>query len=315
MIKKLLLSIFTLSLVQLSAQNFSAMYHFSSVQSGTANTGTVDPTPTPTANGLTFGAFSAVGTPSSTSANGVFAFDSWDLGATNGSDITFTGSINPAKYYSVTLSPSANSTITINSVAFNMSRSSTGPRHWAVRGSMDTYSVNLTATISPSNSNIAVTSGDVFFWSLDSYTVTGGKQERGSMINLASTSYSSVTNPVSFRFYPWDAEGNAGTYRLDTVIFNGSASVFVGLNKVTTELNSGFKMYPNPSADGIITIESKTNFSKVEVINILGSVVASSGVKEEEKIRLDLNTLLEGTYFVRITNGNNTHTEKLILNR
>lgn len=315
MIKKLLLSIFALSVVQLSAQSFSAMYHFSSVQSGTANTGTLDPTPTPTANGLTFGAFSAVGTPSSTSANGVFAFDSWDLGATNASDITFTGSINPAKYYAVTLSPSANSTINITSVAFNMSRSGTGPRHWAVRGSMDTYSVNLTATISPSNSNIAVTAGDVFFWSLDSYTVTGGKQERGSMINLASTSYSNVTNPVSFRFYPWDAEGNAGTFRLDTVIFNGSASVFVGLNKVTTELNSGFKMYPNPSTDGIVTIEAKSNFSKVEVINILGSLVATTSSKEEDKIRLDLNTLPEGTYFVRITNGNSTHTEKLILNR
>lgn len=315
MIKKLLLSIFAFASVQLTAQNFSAMYHFSSVQTGSANTGTLDPTPTPTANGLTFGAFSAVGTPSTTSANGVFAFTDWDLGATNGSDITFTGSINPAKYYSVTLTPNANSTITINSVAFNMSRSSTGPRHWAVRGSMDTYSVNLTATISPSNSNIAVTAGNIFLWSLDSYTVTGGKQERGSMINLASTSYSNVTNPVSFRFYPWDAEGNAGTFRLDTVIFNGSASVFVGLNKVTTELNSGFTMYPNPSSDGIITIEAKSDFTKVEVLNLLGSVVAIQAAKNEEKITLNLNSLSEGTYFVRLSNGEQVRTEKLILTK
>ena len=228
--------------------------------------------------------------------------------------MNFTGGLDPTQYMAVTITPVANSTITITDIKFNMSRSGTGPRHWSVRGSVDSYSTNLTATIALTNSNITTQSGDRFFWSLDSYTFTSGKQEAGCKV-IPGGPYSALTSSVAFRFYAWDAEANTGTFRIDTVIFNGSASVFVGLNKVTTELNSGFKMYPNPSADGIITIEAKANFSKVEVINILGSVVASSGVKEEEKIRLDLNTLPEGTYFVRITNGNNTHTEKLILNR
>ncbi|MBK9285733.1 MAG: T9SS type A sorting domain-containing protein [Sphingobacteriaceae bacterium] len=316
MIKKLLFSTMVFCGLMVSAQSFSGMYHFSSVMSGTANTGTLDPTPTPTANGLTFGAFSAVGTPSTVSASGVFAFNTWDLGATNGDNITFTGSINPGKYFEVTLTPAANSTISFSDIKFNMSRSSTGPRHWAVRGSLDTYSTNLTATIAPTNSNISVQAGDNFFWNLDSYTVTGGAQEVGSTILLGSTSYSNVTNAVSFRFYPWNAEGNAGTFRLDTVIFNGSANMQVGLNKLTTKLNSGFTVYPNPSNEGVIHIDAKANYSKIEVINILGSVVAKQELTEAEKLTLNLNNLPAGTYFIRAyTHESAILTEKIILNK
>ena len=73
MIKHLLsISILFLGLNAFS-QSFSVMYDFGSVMSGTANTGTVDPTPPPTAAGVTFGSFMAFGTPTATSANGVFA--------------------------------------------------------------------------------------------------------------------------------------------------------------------------------------------------------------------------------------------------
>lgn len=314
MIKKLLFTALTLGALHISAQSFSGMYHFTGVMSGTASTGTLDPTPTPTATGLTFGSFSAVGTPSNPSAGGVFAFDTWGVGATNGNNVTFTGSIDPAKYMMVTLTPAANATVNFTSITFNISRSGTGPRHWAVRGSLDSYSTNLTATIAPTNTNISVTTGDVFFWDLDTYTVTGGKQERGSTINLG-TPYSNQTNPVSFRFYPWDAEGTAGTFRLDTVIFNGTNVIMAGINKVTTDLNSKFSLYPNPSNDGVVTIEAKNNFNKIEVLNILGAVVAQQNGVLADKIKLDLSTLPQGTYFVRISTGDKVSTEKLILSR
>ena len=315
MIKKLLFSALTFCAISISAQNFNVMYHFSGVQSGTASTGTLDPTPTPTAAGLTFGSFSAVGTPTSPTSSGAFAFDNWDGGATNASDITFTGSVNPAKYMMVTLTPAANSTVTLNYMAFHMARSGTGPRHWAVRGSADSYSVNLTATISPANANLSVTPTDVFFWAMDSYTVVSGKQEAGSRVNLAVAAYSNQTSPMSFRYYPYDAEGNAGTFRLDTVVFNGNATVMVGLNKVTTDLNSKFTLYPNPSNDGIVSIEAKGNFNKVEVINLLGAVVATQNGILADKIKIDLGTLPEGTYFVRISNNEKVITEKLIITR
>jgi hypothetical protein len=255
----------------------------------------------------------AFGTPTSTSANGVFCFTNWSTGATTGDDANFTGSINTTQYYEVTITPAAQSTVNFSSITFNMSRSSTGPRHWAVRGSVDNYSTNLTATIAPSNSNIAVVSGDRFFWSLDSYTVSGGKQERGSTV-IPGAGYSNLTNAVTFRFYPWDAEGLSGTFRIDTVTFNGSIATITGLNKATYGLNSNFSVYPNPSNDGIFVLETKTESSEISVINIMGTQVASQSSNQgEEKIKLNLSALPAGTYFVRIKSGNNISSQKLII--
>src|SRR3982750_5045769 len=90
------------------AQSFSGTYPFTNV---TNTSGRTDPTPVPTATGVTFGSFSAVapaGNPNSLSPNPNasvrFSFTGWPTGATNGSN-TFTGSINTGQYYEVTISP------------------------------------------------------------------------------------------------------------------------------------------------------------------------------------------------------------------
>ena len=119
--------------------------------------------------------------------------------------------------------------------------------------------------------------------------------------------------------YAWDAEGTGGTFRIDTVLINGSAtfSAGVGLPTLTHDLNAGFKLYPNPTSDGFVNLEViKNNFSKVEVVNTLGSIVASSQNEIlADRIKLNLTTLPEGTYFVRITSGNKISTEKLIITK
>ena len=319
MIKHLLsISILFLGLNGFS-QSFSAMYDFSGVISGTANTGTVDPTPTPIVTGITFGSFSAVGTPSAPSAGGVFAFSAWDNTIANGNDAyaTYTGAINPAKYYEVTITPTTG-TVTLNSITFNMSRSSTGPRNWAVRSSKDAYAANLPASIAPANANINVQTGNVFFWALDSYTVTGGKQEVGSTISLSGPNFTNQTTPTVFRFYPWNAESTAGTFRIDTVRFNGTLSVSSGLNELTQDLNSTIKIYPNPSNDGVVFLDTKkVNFTKIEVVNILGSTIATVNKEAtlNENIRLDLNTLPAGTYFVRVTDGSKVYSERFFITK
>jgi hypothetical protein len=314
MIKKLLLSSLTIVLMSSAAQNFSAMYPFTAVSSATSgNTGTIDPTPVPTASGVTFGSFMAFGTPGNTSANGVFGFSNWSTGATNADDANFTGAPNTSQYYEVTITPAAQSTISFSSIAFNMSRSSTGPRHWAVRGSADNYSANLTATIAPPNPNISVVAGDRFFWSLDSYTVSSGTQEKGSTV-IPGAGYANVTNPVTFRLYPWNAEGSSGTFRIDTVIFNGSVATILGMNKATYGLNSNFNVYPNPSNDGMFTLETKAESAEISVVNTLGAEVASQSSEEgEEKIKLNLSKLPAGIYFVKIRSGNKISSQKLII--
>lgn len=299
------------------SQSFTAMYDFSSVVGGTvANTGTVDPTPPPTVTGITFGSFMAFGTPTNTSASGVFAFSAWDVGVAGGNDVysTYTAAINAGKYYEVSVTPNATS-VTLNSITFNMSRSSTGPRTWVVRSNKDSYAANLPASVS-GNTNINVQATNVFFWALDSYTVSGGKQEAGGTINLSGPNFTNQTTPYTFRWYAYNAESNAGTFRIDTVRFNGTVGGTSGLAEYSQDLNSTIKIYPNPSNDGVIYLDTKKiNYSKIEVVNILGSVITieNKSATPNEKIKLDLNTLPSGTYFVRVTSGSKVYTERFFI--
>jgi hypothetical protein len=319
MIKHLLsVSILFLGLNGFS-QSFTAMYDFGSVFSGTANTGTMDPTPPPTVTGITFGAFTSVGTGTATQANGVFAFNGWDATISNANDAyaTYTGAINPAKYYEVTLTPNS-STVTLNSITFNMSRSSTGPRNWAVRSNKDSYAANIAASVVGTNTNINVQTGNVFFWAMDSYTVSGGKQEVGSTITLGGPNFTNQTTPFTFRLYAWNAEGTSGTFRVDTVRFNGIVGGASGINEFTQDINSAIKIYPNPSNDGFVYLDTKkVNYSKIEVISILGTTVLTENKEatRTEKVKLDLNALPAGTYFVRVTSGDKVYTERFFITK
>ncbi|MGZ5287440.1 MAG: hypothetical protein ACXWB9_09665, partial [Flavisolibacter sp.] len=153
-----LLTMFCLS--SASAQNFSVTYNFGSV---TNTSGRTDPTPVPTATGVSFGSFIAEGTGLSANPNagGRFSFTGQPLGATNGSDV-FTGSLDPDKYYSVTITPQTYYSLDLSSIVFTLQRSGTGIRQYAVRSSVDGYTSNLPASIDPANANLTVVADNIF---------------------------------------------------------------------------------------------------------------------------------------------------------
>ncbi|MCE3226294.1 MAG: hypothetical protein K0S32_845 [Bacteroidetes bacterium] len=329
MIKKLLLLAFAGFLTKTTySQSFSLYYSFSAVAGGTASTGPVDPTPAPTGAGVTSGSWTAVGTGTVPSGGGYFSFTGWGTGATNGSNTTFTGSIDPGKYYELTLSPQLNYMVTLTNMSFGTSRSGTGVRHWSVRTNKDSYTANVPATYTALNAAASATSpvisviaNDVFQWNDDALNTGTGATAFATNnicnVNFSGANYTNQAGPYTFRVYAWDAEGSGGTFRMDTLVLNGTStfSLGVGLPTLSHDLNAKFKLYPNPSANGLVTVEANGNFSKVEVVNILGSVVASQNAILNEKINLDLTTLPTGTYFVRMTSGAKVTTEKLIISK
>lgn len=221
MIKKLLSLTCLLSGLLMNAQTFNSTYNFALV---TNTTGLTDPTPTPTAIGVTFGSFSAVGTPSANpNATGRFSFVGWPLGSPTGTASTdvyanMTGSINLGQYYEVTLTPSTNYTVNLNTLTFGVRRSGTGIRNYSVRSSQSNYTVNLPASVG-TNTNLSVVANDVFFWNFDAAPTNS--DQSGSTINFGATSFSS---PITLRFYAWNAEATGGTFSIDNVVFNGSVS-------------------------------------------------------------------------------------------
>jgi hypothetical protein len=331
MIKKLLFaaSIFVVASSTAQTTSFSLYYPFTSVQ-GTVALITVDPTTAPTTTGVTSGSWTAVGTGTGSTTNGVFSFVGWGTGATSGNDNygSYTGAIDLNKYYEMVLTPQANYGITLNSMSFGATRSGTGVRNWAVRTNKDGYVSNIAATYTPQSSAassptipVTVLGGNIFFWQADAvvnpaafatYNMCG--------VNFSGPSYSMQATPYNIRIYAWNAEGTTGTFRIDTLTINGSAtfSIGVGLNKVSHDLNAKIKLYPNPTNDGVAILETSVNdYSKIEVLNMLGAVVASQNNTGlvDDKIKLNLATLPVGTYFVRITAPAGIITEKLIITK
>lgn len=199
-----------------SAQSFVATYDFVSV---TTASGTTDPTAPPTATGVTFGSFTSTGASANPNAGGRFSFTSQPVGATSGVDdfSQFTGSLSPTAYFEVTITPLSLIELQLDTISFAVQRSGTGIRNYAVRSSLDSYGANLPASINPANANLAVGLGNEFQWVLDSMT----SAQNGSVVT-PGLAFASLTAPITFRFYGWNAEAGTGTFSVDNVTFSGS---------------------------------------------------------------------------------------------
>lgn len=222
MIKKILFSAIILSGLLVNAQTFTLTYPFSAV---TSTTGLIDPTPTPTAVGVTSGSFTAVGTPASNpNAPSRFSFQGWPTGSATGTVSTdiyanMTGSINPNEYYEIVLTPVNGYTVALNTLNFTVQRSNSGIRSYAVRTSVDGFTNNLPAAV-VTNTNLSVVGTNEFFWNFDALNTA----QNGSTVNFFGAT---STSSVAFRFYAWNSEiggSSGGTFSIDNVVFTGTVT-------------------------------------------------------------------------------------------
>lgn len=222
MIKKILFNALIFSGLLVNAQTFTLTYPFTAV---TASTGVIDPTPTPTAVGVTSGSFTAVGTPvSNPNASGRFSFQGWPTGSLTGTVSTdiyanMTGSINPNEYYEIVLTPVNGYTVALNTLNFTVQRSGSGIRSYVVRTSADGFTNNLPAAV-VTNTNLSVVGTNEFFWNFDAVT----SAQNGSTVNFFGAT---STSSVAFRFYAWNSElggSTGGTFSIDNVAFTGTVT-------------------------------------------------------------------------------------------
>ena len=198
-------------------QNVS--YKFSNV---TTSSGTTDPTPVPVNTGTDFSSPKAVGVSSNSSINASFSFSKWDNGGdTINHDTTYSalkGSINTGKYYEITLTPKYKNSLTLTTMTFSFKRDSAGVRTYAVRSSLDNFTNNLPASVTPANKALRVQSGNIFFSLYDTTQL-----QNGSTITLSA--FKNLTKPVTFRIYGWNAEDSLGTFGIDSLTFNGTSGI------------------------------------------------------------------------------------------
>jgi hypothetical protein len=113
-----------------------------------------------------------------------------------------------------------------------------------------------------------------------------------------------------------DASGNNDQVYLDDIVISGcstsggsrisSSKPKIVLNIVTESNNKLTSViYPNPFENGFnIRINEDYHEAKVEVFNILGQQVYSNYFRESEPIKISMDTIESGQYFIRMNIDN-----------
>ncbi len=229
----------------------------------TTGSGTTDPTPVPVLVDTTdasvfatFSPFNAVGVSANSTVNGEFAFSNWDLGATGG-DTAFdqlTGAINTGKYYELTITPEPGNRATFQSITFSMNRNETGIRTFAVRSSASNFNTNIPLTFTPPiDPLLSLQTGNVVFYTLDTDV-----QRNGITAVIPSTGHTSVNQPITFRFYGWNAEDGDGSFAIDNVVINGAVGRIENVQNIM-DYSSCPKMFTMGQSDRMRALLNTTS--------------------------------------------------------
>lgn len=299
MLKNILLKCLTILGFGVNAQAFQVTYGFPNVD---PTTGTSDPGPFPSANGIQLGAFTANGVSAAPSASGRFAFTNWPTGALNSDDNfgNFTGNLSPLSFYRVTIYVNSGYTLAVNNVEFSVRRSGTGPRNYSVRSNKDNFTTNLSVNTG-TNSKLSVIPTDVFFWKYDS--ISTSNDQYGSIM-IAGSSLQHITDSVAFHFYAWNAESAGGSFSIDNVKISGLVKNSADTNALGVEKSSvnddNILLYPNPTTDEYVFIQG-ANIKQLQVSDLSGKILFTSFSKERnEEVKIDLRNFESGIYIVTV---------------
>jgi hypothetical protein len=110
---------------------------------------------------------------------------------------------------------------------------------------------------------------------------------------------------VSIEFYKGDiyVSGRIEFRRYDSTLFVQSI----------TNKNMLIDIYPNPS-NGNFTIKKQTDGqAQITVHDLVGNLIFSSTINNKTSV-IDLTSLARSLYSITITEGENTHTQKIVVN-
>jgi len=124
--------------------------------------------------------------------------------------------------------------------------------------------------------------------------------------NLTARTYTDTDFDIS-KSHEWSVEVVCEDGGVSSKVTEG---LDVCKNSVNDINNIDFSIVPNPATDKI-TILSKGNLNKIEVINFLGQTVFSQSLSGNEST-LNISTFNSGIYFVRVTTDNGTNVQKFV---
>ncbi len=159
----------------------------------------------------------------------------------------------------------------------------------------------------------------VMSYDLDADTVSawinptlGGAEPTATLTEAAA---SAATNIVQFLFRQ-DNAGDTPGMTIDELRISSSWSDVSPSSGTVSTLDSeinGFNVYPNPVKGNSLTVTtSSTEAKTVNIFNVLGRKVFSQRFSSMNKT-MDISGISSGVYIMKVSEGNNIATKKLII--
>jgi hypothetical protein len=111
----------------------------------------------------------------------------------------------------------------------------------------------------------------------------------------------------NFTIQEYDTTSGVNITLEDSVVYYYHS--VVGLNELALKEKS-ISVYPNPS-NGLLNIRSSNIINSIELYNNLGVLVSNPEMMYNNQI--DLSGLSKGIYFLKVSDGKQYHTEKVII--
>jgi len=82
------------------------------------------------------------------------------------------------------------------------------------------------------------------------------------------------------------------------------------LSGMETKNETIVDLYPNPATNAQVTISAEKEINKIQLLNILGEEIRTEASEPSTSVSLDLGSLENGIYLVKITFTDNTSSIK-----
>ena len=120
----------------------------------------------------------------------------------------------------------------------------------------------------------------------------------------------------SSRLSDWLDPSGSGVTSLDGYDPNGGVETpaFCLTSVKEIDNNIYFQMYPNPASSSVIVnLVNGLNHVSVELIDMQGRLISSYGNIEGVSMKVDLNSVSSGVYFMKVSSEGAVQTKKLIV--
>ncbi len=214
-------------------------------------------------------------------------------------------------YFQFTITPNVGNAITITGINFGSRSTTTGPKAFAIRSSVDNYTTNI-ATGTLTNTSA---------WAL-----------KLNNVNISA----GLGAPITFRIYGYNGTGsniaNTANWRIDDLAVLGSSNGFNATScynlNISTGLtnfkpnqsndNSSISIYPNP-AHQMLNVNFTSNHVsplQIKILDQMGRMIINkntNAVQGRNIIPINVSRLQKGIYYLIINGNSNSSTHKFMV--